>query len=81
MRFRDDDNSEVRHILLVRRNQTVGLYDMSGNVWEWVWDWFGEYSIENKSDPTGASTGSNRRYRGGYSNGASNMRILFAAWI
>ena len=51
---------------------------MSGNVWEWVWDWFGEYSIENKSDPTGASTGSNRMYRGGcWYNGASNMRISF----
>jgi sulfatase modifying factor 1 len=48
-----------------RKPNGFGLYDMSGNVWEWVWDWYGAYSSVSQSDPTGVSTGSNRVLRGG----------------
>jgi formylglycine-generating enzyme required for sulfatase activity len=55
-----------------------GLYDMHGNVYEWCWDLYGAYTSGAKFDPIGASSGSDRVFRGGsWINTAQGLRSAY----
>ena len=77
----DGNSGSKTHPVKTKQPNELGLYDMSGNVFEWCQDRYGSYSSGSQTDPKGPSSGSLRLLRGGsWGNFAGDCRVSFRGY-
>lgn len=74
--FYEGNSGNETHVVATKAPNELGIYDMSGNVWEWCSDWYADYSAAAQVNPTGPETGFERVLRGGsWNSSADKCRI------
>ncbi len=72
----ESNSSSTTHTVGTKTANELGLFDMSGNIWEWNWDIYGTYPSGAQVNPHGAVSGFYRVQRGGsWSSGASGCPV------
>ena len=71
----DVNAGEQTHVVGTKLPNELGIYDMSGNVWEWCSDLYSPYSSNPQHDPQGAASGLNRVLRGGSWSNVDSLNI------
>jgi formylglycine-generating enzyme len=75
------NSGSTTHAVGQLQSNGLGVFDLSGNVYEFVWDWLGTYDSSPQTNPTGPLTGVNRVARGGsWYNGNSNCSVSYRTY-
>jgi len=72
------NSGSATHPVGTRKANELGIYDMSGNVAEWVNDLYGDYEGVSQNNPKGSFAGPSRVYRGGsWNHAARSARVSY----